>query len=105
MQNYINVEVSKLANIYFEGKVISRNIFFKNGLRRTLGVMLEGEYEFKTESIEIIEINSGNLNLKIEGEDEWKLITEGMEFSVPKNSAFKLKVLDLVNYSCTYIDN
>ena len=31
MQNYINVEVSKLANIYFEGKVISRNIFFKDG--------------------------------------------------------------------------
>ena len=29
MDNYQNVDVDKLANIYFEGKVISRNIFLK----------------------------------------------------------------------------
>ena len=32
MDNYKNVDVDKLANIYFEGKVISRNIFLKDGL-------------------------------------------------------------------------
>ena len=31
MDNYQNVDVDKLANIYFEGKVISRNIFLKDG--------------------------------------------------------------------------
>ena len=31
MNNYQNVDVEKLANIYFEGKVISRNIFLKDG--------------------------------------------------------------------------
>ena len=31
MNNYQNVDVDKLANIYFEGKVISRNIFLKDG--------------------------------------------------------------------------
>ena len=30
MNNYQNVDVDKLANIYFEGKVISRNIFLKD---------------------------------------------------------------------------
>ena len=30
MDNYKNVDVIKLANIYFEGKVISRNIFLKS---------------------------------------------------------------------------
>ena len=29
MNNYQNVDVDKLSNIYFEGKVISRNIFLK----------------------------------------------------------------------------
>ena len=31
MDNYKNVDVDKLANIYFEGKVISRNVFLKDG--------------------------------------------------------------------------
>ena len=61
MNNYTNVEVSKLANIYFEGKVISRNIFLKDGSKKTIGIMLVGEYEFKTLSREVLEIISGKL--------------------------------------------
>ena len=30
MDNYQNVDVDKLANIYFEGKVINRNIFLED---------------------------------------------------------------------------
>ena len=104
MNNYTNVEVSKLANIYFEGKVISRNIFLKDGSKKTLGVMLVGEYEFNTGSRELMEIISGKLNLKLKDDEDWKLITEGMDFNVPKNSSFKLQVLELVNYSCSYLD-
>ena len=104
MNDFKNVNVDKLANIYFEGKVISRNIFLMDGSKKTLGVMLVGEYEFSTESKEFMEIISGKLNLKLEGDYEWKLITEGMNFYIPKNSKFKLKVLELVNYTCSYID-
>ena len=64
MDNYKNVDVDKLANIYFEGKVVSRNVFLKDGSKKTLGVMLPGEYEFNTESRELMEIISGKLNLK-----------------------------------------
>ena len=88
MDNYQNVDVDKLANIYFEGKVVSRNIFFKDGSKKTLGVMLEGGYEFKTSSRELMEIHSGKLNVKIAGDQDWTLITEGMDFNVPKNSSF-----------------
>ena len=104
MNNYTNVEVSKSANIYFEGQVISRNIYFKDGSKKTLGVMLVGEYEFKTISTEVMEIISGELNFKVDGADNWQLIKEGMRFNVPKNSSFKIKVLELVNYSCSYIE-
>ncbi len=34
MNHYKNVDVDKLANIYFEGKVISRNIFLKDGSKK-----------------------------------------------------------------------
>ena len=105
MNNYTNVEVSKSANIFFEGKVISRNIFFKDGSKKTLGVMLVGEYEFKTISREILEIISGKLNFKVDGTDNWQLIKRGMSFNVPKKSAFKVKVLELVNYTCSYIED
>ena len=105
MDKYKNVNVDKLANIYFEGNVISRNIFFKDGSRKTLGVMLPGEYEFNTEARELMEIISGKLNLKLQNYDDWQLIKDGMDFNVPKNSSFKVNVLELVNYSCSYFDD
>ena len=60
MNNYENVTVDKLANIYFDGNVISRNITFQDGSKKTLGVMLPGEYEFSTQSKELMEIMSKN---------------------------------------------
>ena len=105
MNNFKNVDVDKKANIYFEGKVISRNIFLDNGSKKTLGVMLKGKYEFSTVSRELMEIVSGKLNLKREEDDDWVLINEGMEFSVPRDSSFKLEILELVNYTCSYFDD
>ena len=105
MDNFKNVDVDKLANIYFEGKVISRNIYLKDGSKKTLGIMLVGEYEFNTVTRELMEIISGKVKLKLKGDKEWKLITNGMDFNIPKNSSFKLKVLELVNYTCSYFEN
>ena len=34
MEEFINVNVDKLANIYFEGNVISRNIFLEDGSKK-----------------------------------------------------------------------
>ena len=105
MDNFKNVDVDKLANIYFEGKVISRNIYLKDGSKKTLGIMLVGDYKFNTVTRELMEIISGKIKLKLKDDNEWKLITSGMEFNIPKNSSFKLKVLELVNYTCSYFEN
>ena len=105
MKNYENVDVEKLANIYFEGRVISRNITFRDGTIKTLGVMLPGEYEFKTQSREVMEIITGKLNLMLKFDADWKMIKEGMKFEIPKNSSFKVKVIELVNYTCSYFND
>ena len=55
--------------------------------------MLEGGYEFKTESRDQMEIHSGKLNVKIAGNKDWTSITKGMDFNIPKNSSFCLEVL------------
>ena len=74
-------------------------------IQKTLGVILEDRYELKTTSRELIEIHSGKLNVKIAGDKDWTLITDGMDFNVPKNSSFCLEVLELVNYTCSYFDD
>ena len=89
MSNYKNVDVDKLANIYFGGKVISHSIFFKDGSKKTLGVMLEGGYEFQTSSRELMEIHSGKLNIKIEGAKDWTLIIEGMNLKLRQENSCK----------------
>ena len=104
MDTYENITVNKLANIYFEGKVISRKITFSDNTIKTLGIMLPGEYEFNTQSKELMEIISGELNLLLEGETTWNMIKDGMEFNVPKDSSFKVKVFKTVNYTCSYFD-
>ena len=105
MDKYKDVNVDKIANIYFEGNVISRNIFLKDGSRKTLGVMLPGNYEFSTETRELMEIMSGKLNLKLQNDEDWKSIKDGMNFNIPKNSSFKVEVLELVNYICSYFND
>ena len=105
MDNFKNVDVDKLANIYFEGKVISRNIYLKDGSKKTLGIMLVGEYEFNTVTRELMKIISGKLKLKLKDDNKWKIITNGMEFNIPENSSFKLEVLELVNYTCSYFED
>ena len=105
MDKYKDVNVDKIANIYFEGNVISRNIFLKDGSRKTLGVMLPGNYEFSTETRELMEIMSGKLNLKLQNDEDWKSIKDGMSFNIPKNYSFKVEVLELVNYTCSYFND
>src|SRR5574340_1075956 len=51
MSEFKGVTVVKEANIYFDGKVTSRTVLFPDGSKKTLGVMLPGEYEFGTGDI------------------------------------------------------
>ncbi len=68
-------------------------------------MILEGGYEFKNSARELIEIHSGKLNVKIADDKNWTLITEGMDFNIPKSSSFCLEVGELINYTCSYFDD
>ncbi|MEI8344575.1 MAG: pyrimidine/purine nucleoside phosphorylase, partial [Candidatus Omnitrophota bacterium] len=46
MNEFNNVTVVKTANVYFGGKVTSRTVLFADGSKKTLGIMLPGEYTF-----------------------------------------------------------
>jgi uncharacterized protein YaiE (UPF0345 family) len=102
MSQFENVIVVKEANIYFAGKVTSRTLIFPDGERKTLGVMLPGEYEFNTGDKELMEILQGELDVLLPGE-EWQTIKGGESFEVAANASFKLKVASTTDYCCSYI--
>jgi len=39
MSTFKNVEITKEANIYFDGKVTSRKVIFSDGIIKTLGII------------------------------------------------------------------
>ena len=97
-----NVTILKKANIYFDGKVTSRTVIFGDGEKKTLGIMLAGEYEFNTGAEELMEILGGEMEVMIKGESDYTLYTEGQSYTVPANSSFKMIVKEYVDYCCSY---
>lgn len=103
MSEFANVTVVKKANVYFGGNVTSRTIVFPDGSKKTLGVMLPGEYEFGTADKEVMEILSGDLDVLLPGADEWRTYAGGTAFEVPANAKFSLRVRALTDYCCSFI--
>lgn len=102
MSEFSNVTIIREANIYFDGKVSSRTVMFADGSRKTLGLMMPGEYEFGTEEKEIMEIMAGEMDIQLPDSD-WQKVSAGQSFEVPANSSFKLKVHSPADYCCSYI--
>ncbi|MGM9951673.1 MAG: pyrimidine/purine nucleoside phosphorylase, partial [Lysinibacillus sp.] len=103
MSSLDNVTLQKQANIYFDGKVTSRTAELADGTKKTLGIMLPGDYEFSAGLKEEMEILSGKLSYKLEGKD-WKAIEGSEVFYVPANTSFLLKVEAVTDYCCSYLE-
>jgi len=103
MSEFKNVTVVKKANIYFAGGVTSRTILFADGEKKTLGIMLPGEYEFGTDLKELMEIISGDLEVLLPETSGWQKFKSGDSFYVPANSKFQLKILSITDYCCSFI--
>ncbi|MDO8453587.1 MAG: pyrimidine/purine nucleoside phosphorylase [Sulfurimonas sp.] len=102
MSSFKNVSVVKKANIYYDGKVTSRTVEFDDGSVKTLGIMLPGDYTFGTNEAEIMEIMSGDLDIKLPNE-EWRTLSTPETFEVPANASFDLKIRSVTDYCCSYI--
>ncbi|WP_343219144.1 pyrimidine/purine nucleoside phosphorylase [Cerasicoccus frondis] len=103
-ETFDNVQIVKKANVYFDGKVTSRTVVFADGSKKTLGFMQSGDYEFGTELPELMEMLGGEMEVRLDGSDEWKTYTAGESFEVPGSSKFFLKVKDGgADYCCSYL--
>jgi uncharacterized protein YaiE (UPF0345 family) len=102
MSTIDNATILKAANIYYDGKVTSRTINLSDGTTQSLGIMMPGEYTFNTNEAEIMEMLSGDLEIKLPGQ-EWKTLSTPETFNVPANSSFDLKIRTVTDYCCSYI--
>ncbi len=102
MNDFRDVTIIKKANVYSDGKVTSRTVIFADGSRKTLGIMLPGEYTFGTDAREVMEILAGELRVLLPGETVWRTIRGGESFEVPANVKFTMKVTVLTDYCCSY---
>jgi purine/pyrimidine-nucleoside phosphorylase len=92
------------ANIYFEGKVISHTVITSAGERKTLGVILPGEYKFDTGVPERMDITHGACEIQVAGAAAgWSTVKAGSGFDVPGKSYFVIRVKDACQYICSFL--
>lgn len=89
------------SNEYFDGNVKSIAFTTKEG-PATVGVMAVGEYEFGTDSIEIMSVVSGAMDIKMPGSDTWQTFQQGQKFEVAKGVKFGVRIVDETSYLCLY---
>ena len=104
MSEFNNVSIVKKANVYFDGKVVSRTLTLQDGSVKTLGYMMPGEYDFNTAAAEVMEILDGKLDVLLPGSSDWLAVKAGESFDVPASSNFQLKVHQATDYCCSFIE-
>jgi len=78
-------------------------VLFLDGSKKTLGVMLPGEFEFGTGDKEVMDILAGDLDVLLPGETSWKTVKGGESFEVAANAKFKLRVKKITDYCCSFV--
>ena len=88
-------------NAYFDGKVQSIG-FERNGRRATAGVIEAGAFHFGTEAAERMSVVSGELWVKLAGDEAFRPYPMGTAFEVPAGSGFDVKATAPAAYLCEF---
>ncbi len=102
-EEFAGVTVACKANVYFDGKVVSRAATFADGSKKTLGLIYPGSFKFNTDVAEKMEIVAGNCRVRIAGQGDWIGFAAGTWFDIPANSFFEIEVTEgIAEYVCSY---
>lgn len=101
---FADVSVATKANVYFDGNVLSHTITFKDGTKKTLGLIRPGTYHFNTGAPERMEIVAGDCRATIDGGTDARDYAPGTHFDVPGNSGFSITVAaGICEYVCSFL--
>ena len=102
MSQFDNVSVIKKANVYFDGKCVSHTVIFKDGTKKSVGVIFPSTLTFNTGAPEIMEINGGVCKVKLPGAGDWRTVSAGEKFDVPGNAKFDIETVETLDYVCHF---
>ena len=104
MKNFPNSSVDAVANIYFDGRVVSHSVKFPDGTKKTLGIIFPGTYKFASEAPELMEITAGSCEVSVDDSGTTRFVPTDESFEVPANSGFSITVNSGVcQYICSYL--
>jgi hypothetical protein len=102
--SFEGVTVQTKANLYFDGRVLSHTVLMPDGSKKTLGLILPGEYYFGTAAAERMEIVSGACTVRLKDSSETRSYAAGDVFEVPADSGFTISVAEGVcEYICSFL--
>ena len=100
-----NVTATALANVYFDGKVVSHSLTTHEGKKVTLGLIFPGSYHFDTAAAERMDVTAGACKVTLDGVEEARTYEAGSHFEVPARSGFTIEVAEAIcQYVCTFLD-
>ncbi len=103
---FTNVTARAIANLYFDGKVVSHGVTLEDGTTKTFGVIFPGSYHFGTEKAERMEITAGACSVVLDGSDDSTSYAADEYFDVAANAGFTIKVTEgICQYVCSYIES
>ena len=103
-EQFENVTAVTLANVYFDGKVVSHTLVFADGSKKTLGLIFPGSFSFNTGAPERMDITAGSCTVRLKGESSFKTFAAGSSFDVPGNSSFEIAVESgVAQYVCSFL--
>ena len=107
MSQFDNVSVVKRPTCILMVKVVKPYcICFQVAKKKTLGVMLPGDYtRFGTASAKSWISSPVKSLIRLPGSDTWQTIKGGESFDVPANASFDIKVLEVTDYCCSISAN
>ena len=88
-------------NSYFEGQV--QSVGFDRLGKKSVGVVLPGEYRFDTGAAERMHVISGEFEVRVDGQDSFRLYPAGTYFEVKGQSFFDVRVAASTAYLCEYL--
>lgn len=98
-----NVTAQAVANVYFDGKVVSHTILLADGSKKTLGLVYPGAFQFNVGAKERMDITAGVCRVRLAGESEFRTLSAGASFDVAENSSFEIAVDEgIAQYVCSF---
>ncbi len=92
------VNLTTVANVYFDGNCVSHSFTMSDGTKKSVGVILPSTLTFNTQAAEIMECVSGGCEYKLSNSPIWLTSNAGESFNIPAQAAFDIRVVKGMTY-------